>query len=381
LRNVAVLGAGFIGRGLLDWFGQRPDFRVVAICRRPAQAEELRAAGYSTLIAQLGDPALAERLSACDFVINAIRPAGRIPEWRATEERIAQLIASLPLHVAVAHLSTVSVYAQFYADASREFHDPSARTTHGRNKRWMELRLRRDWARRRRRLVLARVGHVWGKNQIWSHQICQRLVDPRTRLPLDGEVPSNTVHICTLGSALEAALLGEPEVVIGNAVEQPQWTWRRLFDFHADACGFPRVLGAEELLGRRYLEQRRYPFESPLPLRILRESVAWVGSVPRSFVRTCPSINEAVSRLLCSLGAEVLDERLRDATSASAELEGTALAPRMDYWMVGDAAPGPVLPGAFVLRPEDQRELGRWWSSRPALAASTSETRTQVAGS
>jgi len=362
LPKVAVLGGGgYIGRGLLQWFSQIPGFHAVGVCRRPEQARELQALGFESVALDLDDPALPARLTACDAVVDAIRPAGRIPQWRETERRIARLIASLPPHIAAVYLSSVSLFAQFYSDAQREAEKPSARDVYARNKRWMEALLRRDAARQNRRLILVRVGHVWGPHQLWSHVIGERHLDPRVRLLFDGRHPSNSVHIFTLASAIESALPGKAEIVVGNALLDPQWTWRQLFDYHAAAYGLAPIPAADEAFSESYMERRSRPFRAPLMPRLLRELGAWTVNLPKSLLRSCPSAGEAASRALTALGMEVWEEQLRHRTSTPDSPSDRQQAPRVDFWMVGDASPGPTLPHSFTLQPEHQLTLGDWW--------------------
>jgi hypothetical protein len=285
----------------------------------------------------LGDPRLTEALQDATVVVNAIRPKGRIRQWRAVDESIARVVASLPDDVVLVHLSSISVYASFYADAAREAASPSARNVYARNKLWMEARLRRKDCSSRRRIVNVRVGHVWGPDQSWSREFARLLGWGALELPLDGQVASNAIHIRSLARSLLRACAGPPGWYSWDAVQQPQWSWRRVIDFHSEAMGLPRALAADERWSIDHERRLRERHTRPWIGRWAKETANWALHLPSAYFRSCPSASEGISRALVALGAEETEERLRRTTGTP---HHEARPPRTEYWMVWDPAPG-----------------------------------------
>jgi putative NADH-flavin reductase len=88
-KSVFVLGAGYIGKSLIDEL-LKSDFHVTALVRRPAQAEELAALSVSTVMGSLDDLNLITAQSSVSDVVFHTASADHAPSALAILKGVQQ---------------------------------------------------------------------------------------------------------------------------------------------------------------------------------------------------------------------------------------------------------------------------------------------------
>jgi nucleoside-diphosphate-sugar epimerase len=359
---------------------QTGDFYPVGICRRPEAASELLAAGLEAHSAGLASPETLRLLAACDVVVNCIRPHGRVPEVRRVEAAVLRLLGALPRHLPLIQFSSVSVYSEYYTDAEKEWRSPTPTSFLGKNKLWLEQRLRSLIRAESRPWLIVRLGHVFGAGSHRSKTIAAAHRVEGYALPPGDVSISDAIHIRSVAAATTTTLRSGPRTGVYNLVPVSQWTWREVFDWHAQAMGWPPVQDLDAEQAREQAQRLRHRLTVSLGARLLSEFSAWVVSPRQSSLSACPSVRDAVRWSVRTLGSDALEERLLTRihgalTEPAKSKSSTELT--CDRWLFGQGAPGPVLKCAYSPGQPDQLELRRWLESI-SLAPSGSGSRSRT---
>lgn len=238
--RVAVLGAnGQIGAALCAELASRPNVQCVAVVRNGVAAAVVKALAGATIEIRLGSVANPDHarglVGDCSVVVNCAYPSagGVVVSRRANRDLFDGVRRAAPGAVFI-HLSSVAVYGLAGARGDRLGPDSS----YGRDKLWheryLQARVPSD------RLLIVRLGHVYGPNTPISRFVVDCHLDATFRLPVAEASPSNALSLRCCVAALADACFGQPGGVY-DFVDQPNTTWRELFDFHAAACGVEPV--------------------------------------------------------------------------------------------------------------------------------------------
>jgi 2-alkyl-3-oxoalkanoate reductase len=355
-QRVAILGAnGQVGRALMGALAERPGIHPVGICRRTEAAVELRKAGWEAHSFLLRDAHLSTLLSGCHALVNCVLARGTVRQVRKAEGVLLGVLRELPNGPRLIHLSSVSVYAPCYNSPELEWRSPNPYTFLGRNKLWVERNLRRQSEAAGRPCLLVRLGHVYGAGQYWSRRIALAHLDDRSRLALNGRCASNCIHIRSVADTLGRVILSGPDRGTYNLVQDPQWTWREVFDWHARAMALPPVPASDPGAAEDYLRtlRRRYALGRPSGMAF-------------------PSVKQVVRRGIRALGGDALEERALSLWQAlrAGRADGGPTPPGIcDEWLYGDPAPGPALGCEHAPGPSEPAEVLRWLESIGVLRA------------
>lgn len=284
---------------------------------------------------------------------------------------------------ALYRVATIKVFVQFSSVAvygtciSRErstFDRPRPQSLYGREKLDLE-RFQSELARHvRAKTFILRLAHVYGPYQWLSRALFELLSMPGQKLPFDGELRSNAVHIGNVCRAVQWLIFADPPAGILNVVDRPHATWRELVDRHARAMrsvSLPAMDREESMRLKRALTRGE---ATPTWVRFAREVGAWLLSLPSSFVLSSPTAKDVAGRLLAALQSERLEQRLRAAYAVARARRslGAARSPNTPAWLLSDEVPGPVAeyPGE-PLSDEDEERLASWYAgySDPEMLA------------
>lgn len=237
--HYAVLGAnGQIGSALCRHLASLPDIRCVAVVRNRVAAAAVRAIAGVDVELRVGSVADPERARAlvgdCAAVVNcAYASGGGVRANRRANLSLFDGVRRAAPDALFVHLSTVAVYCPGRIDPGR----PRPGSSYGREKlrheRYLRSHLPAD------RLLVVRLGHVYGADTPISRFILDCLRDPRFRLPVGEAAASNAVALERVVASLAAACLQGGPCGLHHLVDQPNTTWRSLFDTHAVAFGLP----------------------------------------------------------------------------------------------------------------------------------------------
>ncbi|MDQ6949653.1 MAG: NAD(P)-dependent oxidoreductase, partial [Actinomycetota bacterium] len=230
--RIAIVGAnGRVGAELCLRLGSREDIEVIPIVRNRTGSAFLRISGMECRHGRVENPDEARRLLAdCDLVLNLAYafPRSRAGH-RANVATVTNVVEAAPAGALVALASTIMVYAP-----NLRVRAPGA---YGLEKLLLERVFLRTASRCKRLPFILRIGHVLGDLQPLSAQIlCDIRLSPIV-LPDGGERPSNTVFAATLAEATELIAGGTVCANTYDLVTDPQWTWRRVYNFHGANAG------------------------------------------------------------------------------------------------------------------------------------------------
>lgn len=368
-RKVAITGAaGQIGSALTSTLLHQEDVAPVAIVRNPIGAGLIEhiAPGCEVRVGSITDPDSARQLLGdCDAVVHcALATVSRKPQAsRRLNRAMVDNIGRIETLETAVFLSTVSVYGATYTKDRRfpgTFERPRPDNEYGRSKLELEHLVERAWSGKQR--FTLRVGHVIGGNFDHSRSIAELAAEDAFKLPFDGTLPSNTVHIDSLTAQILPLLMNPVASGTFNAVDEAR-SWREVFDWHTNTLGLPRVAGLPEDVSKGW---RRQFSRSSVPRDVMR----WAGSVGVLDLVRFPAVQQALTRSIRLAPESRIDElatwyKKRFVAKQVGEAMATAR-PEVAPLLVSDAVPGRSLVSAIgdrMERPSDiqmQLALSRW---------------------
>jgi hypothetical protein len=255
------------------------------------------------------------------------------------------------------HFSSVGVYGTCISPRNT-FDRPRPDHTYGRNKLSLERYLHRaSAARGTRDLVILRMGHVYGAEQ-WVSRFVFDQAARGLRLPFNGAVSSNAVHVANVAAAVRELVSGK-QVGTMNLFDSPRSTWRDVFDWNTNAAGFAPTPGLDdetsEKLRRHFIEIARSP-----TVQLVRETIAWGRSLPLSLVSASPALKALGLDILSVVQSPTLEKRvLKRFTRAQLTRGSKSLAVEQPWLFAGDA-PGPSVEYQAEVTEADARAVARW---------------------
>jgi nucleoside-diphosphate-sugar epimerase len=356
-RRIAVLGAsGQVAGVLIETLARSTEFSPVGLCRRPEAVATLRAAEVEAHLLCPSDPSVNRLLSGCDVVVNTVVARGPLAAVRRAEDAISSLFRALPGSQPLIHISSVSVYSPYFLDPTATYHHPRPATIYGLNKLWTEQRIWRQAGADRRHCLVVRLGHVYGAGQHRSQWLAACHRQRSLELPLDGRCASNCIHARSVAEALCRVLRSGPSSGIYNLVQVPQWSWRRVCDWHAQALQSPPLPAAEEGRSRALEAHLRRRWTVALWTQLSEDLRHWLASPGCSPWRACPALRHLARLGLRRMAGVAMEERLLERQSVrprDPSVGGVETAESM----LGDPAPGPCLECPHQPGPAEQEEL------------------------
>lgn len=296
--KVAVTGAaGHIGSVLVRRMLEFPHIEPVAICRNKMSAALIHsvAAGCDIRIGSITEVNSTKKmLGDCDAVINCALAivTGQPKISRQLNRAMVDSFSRMKNLKLLIHMSTVSVYGE-YIDSKksqkRAFERPCPNGDYGRSKLYVERYAESLCLSRQIRYYILRLGHVYGAGMDRSREMIELAKTPNFRLPFNGELPSNMIHVERL-AAMVIALISAPLACgIYNVAEKR--TWRQVFDWHTEAIGLGPVKG----MSQNPSEDLRTIYRSA---SVAREVGNWLRSLPILSLVRYPAFFNWIYRLL-----------------------------------------------------------------------------------
>jgi len=109
-----------------------------------------------------------------------------------------------------------------------------------------------------------------------------------------------------------------PEYNVYDLANQPQNTWRQVFDWHADAIGRLHIAGLDAETSSRYTERLRRSASRSLWSRLFDETANSLKSLPRSAGTAVPTAKEVVVNVLEAARAARIDRKIGGDVGAPA---------------------------------------------------------------
>jgi hypothetical protein len=262
------------------------------------------------------------------------------------------------------------------------FERPRPDSTYGREKLRLERFALRAAAQARQRLVILRLGHVYGPGQGISREFFDVLRDHLWDLPFGGALPSNAIHVDRLAAALPILARTATGQLVINATDSPQRTWRQLYDMHARAAGYAPAGSMDPAFSSNEREHYRRAAALPLSRRLPRQVAAWARQLPLKSLVNVTAVRQATEAALLALPLRVeqsIDRRYA-VFSAGQNLEAgrSVAAQEPPPWYCSDGIGGPTLPEMpetderLAAEIEDLRAWHATWSApawRTAVSA------------
>ena len=287
MKTVLVVGSGAVAEAALPWLVRR--FRVLALCRRPERAAQLRALGARPVLADLDNRASLRRLAGlARWVLHFAPPASQGDRDLRTRRLLAALGNGKSLAQRLVYISTTGVYGDCRGEWIDECRPLAAQTARAYRRVDAERALRRFGRRGGRRVAILRAPGIYGPGRLPLDRL--RRGDP---VPCAGEgVHTNHVHLDDLARAACFALFrGRPNRVVnacdGSALRVDEW-----FDAIAAAFALPQPPRLPHAQLAEYL--------SPMALSFMSESRRIGNRRLREELRVVlhhPSPLEAVARI------------------------------------------------------------------------------------
>lgn len=233
-KRIAILGAnGQVGAEVSLLLRNHPQVEVIPVCRNRSGSAFLRYHGVACRHGLPADPAQAPRLFGdCDLIANLALGGGTPRQIRETDRLLSEhaFRYSLP-HAKVIYFSTAMVHGDPRPGVMIRW-----RGSYGRAKLHSERIVDRAAARYGKPAFVLRLGHVCGELQNISSGICRQLRGDVVALPREDHL-SNTVYTATIVDAI-LKVLGDREAPgTYDLMNQPQWTWRQVYEYEAGRCG------------------------------------------------------------------------------------------------------------------------------------------------
>lgn len=205
----------------------------VPILRNDLGATFLRYHGFQCRIGDVSDSEAAQRtLNDIDVVVVAAYDTKWGKEGRETNMRIVSHSVKFSAKASkIVYLSSIRAYSrQVDRTTPRWWMAPA----HDREKRHLESHLRRESGRYAKDSTSLRCGHVFGKNQLRTAQLINKLsLGGKMKADVDGASLSNVVHTVTIADAILACAHRTGLQSMYSLVNHPQWSWREVFDYYS----------------------------------------------------------------------------------------------------------------------------------------------------
>jgi nucleoside-diphosphate-sugar epimerase len=316
-NKIAVTGAtGQVGAALVRRLHDE-GWHVVATARNALGAALVHASvpGCDIRVGSLARSDGKHLVDDCDIVINcALAGSGGNPRQAYVRNRalVDGLLEAKSLRWLI-HFSTVAIFGELihaHRDEQRAFNHPEPSSEYGRSKLYVERYAARQSNARGIKATLLRLGHVYGAAIGRSREIIELSRDPGFRLPFDGRLPSNGIHVDRLSASIVALLGGDAQRDTYSFAEQDS-TWRIVFDWHTTCLGLPAVRGMSEgeseaaraVWARASIPREIAMWVRALPVKRLMRAPAMFDMALRILAHTPDAINTRVSSINRRVGA------------------------------------------------------------------------------
>lgn len=370
--KIAIVGAaGQVGATILRHLAKHSEHTVFGVTRNEFAAAPLRHEGLEIRVGEVTDPNQCRHLLAsADVIVNAALHLGLPKHSRLQNRAIIRNLIQESGNAAVVHFSTVAVYGSCHDNSYSTFDRPRGDSTYAKGKLKLEY-FGSDLSRKnRKRLAMLRLGHVYGPGQGLSKQFFSELESGNFCLPFDGLLLSNTVHVHRLAEAIPALVMGLDGVKTWNAVNEPQVSWRDVYNLHSHAAQLPlanAVSDSESLFWQRIHREKA---QRSMVGRLFIAGARWLRRLPVKSLADDYAVRETMDALMLRLPLSFEKAVYRRYQGFAGAHRVTAhKAVTAPPWYYSDPVPGPNALQALSAAAEEERavqelqDLTLWYKS------------------
>tara|TARA_B100001123_G_scaffold449438_1_gene614825 strand:+ start:23307 stop:24476 length:1170 start_codon:yes stop_codon:yes gene_type:complete len=267
--KVAVIGAaGRIGPYLVRRLDLENAYEPVPVIRDRMAIRFLGDYRQLTRIGSITDRDSASRfIGDCEVVIN-LAFSGSTANAIANNIKLVEAITTLKSVKVFINLSTISVHGLPFTESRMNFVKPKPTSAYGKSKLAMERIVADAFRKTDTKYFLIRLGNVYGPSQTVSRMVFEDVTSTSFQLPFGGDLASNAVSVQHFIDGIVSILNNPPSSGVYNCTDEPQRTWREIYDMHTDAWNLPRVTSMSP--ASSYLLRKTVRISSgiePLPFR------------------------------------------------------------------------------------------------------------------
>ena len=194
-----------------------------------------------TRVGSITDSDSAQRLIGdCQIVIN-LAFSGSTASAITNNIKLVEAITTLKTIKVFVNLSTISVHNLPFTVNCMNFSKPKPNSAYGKSKLAMEKIVADALKKTHCRYFLIRLGNVYGPSQTVSRMVFDDVMSSSFELPFGGDLPSNAVSVEYFIDGVVSILNNPPQNGVYNCTDEPQKTWREIYDMHTDAWSLPPV--------------------------------------------------------------------------------------------------------------------------------------------
>ena len=248
ITKVAVVGAaGRVGRYLVKRLSEEEKFQPVAVIRDNMTGRFLTDKSLEVRIGSITDEQSANSLVGdCEVIVN-LAYAGKSPAAIENNRNLVRCLARIQTASMVINASTIAVHPGPFHAKHMDFKRPKPDSDYGALKLASERETSRALAGSESSFYSLRIGSVYGRDQNVSQMIFGNVSTLGFSLPFDGDLLSNAVSINRVCDAVVFLLKNAPDSGTYNLLDEPQKTWREIYDLHTSAWNLTVVQPMSEL--------------------------------------------------------------------------------------------------------------------------------------
>lgn len=237
--KIAVIGAnGNVGTELS--YLLKDDCEVIPIVRNKIGSVFLEHHGIKCRIGDLTNSESAKIiLQDIDIVVNATWISDR---FSGSQNQTSRLMNRLIIdnsfkysknNAVIIYLSTIRAFANKVDPTTSKFWPPRYDV----EKQYLEKIVKKNSSKYNKKGISFRCGHVFGEGQPNTRAIRKQLSENENlTISVSPNVKSNILHIITLKEAIFKCLEKNVKSGTYSLVNNPQWTWKEIYDFYNNNC-------------------------------------------------------------------------------------------------------------------------------------------------
>jgi dTDP-4-dehydrorhamnose reductase len=237
--KIAIIGAnGNVGTELSYLLKDNCD--IIPIVRNRIGSVFLEHHGISCRIGDISNSETAKTiLKDVDVVVNATWVSDR---FSGSQNQTSKLINKTIIensfkyskkNAVIIYLSTIRAFANKVDPTTSKFWPPRYDV----EKQFLEKIMKKNSSKYNKKGISFRCGHVFGEGQPNTRAIRKVLSENRTlTINANANSASNILHIITLKDAIFKCLEKNIKSNTYSLVNNPQWTWKQIYDFYNTNC-------------------------------------------------------------------------------------------------------------------------------------------------
>jgi nucleoside-diphosphate-sugar epimerase len=264
MKHLLIIGCGDVAMRTIPLLARR--YRIFALVRKPASAEQLRALGVLPICGDLDDRASLKRITGiADAVLHFAPPSSTHPLIRGgrdglgVDTRTRHLLAALSLGKLpeqLVYISTSGVYGDCGGAVVSETHQLNPQTARARRRADAERQIR-NWAKRNRvQAIILRVPGIYAADRLPLERLRQGL----PCIADNEDSHTNHIHADDLARIAVAALRYGKACRVYHASDDSKMKMGEYFDAVADMLDLPHLPRISRAEAQRVLPESLLSF-------------------------------------------------------------------------------------------------------------------------